>query len=342
MAGGLTIVADRAMNALVIRTSRQVFESLKPTIQQLDIMPLQVLIEVMIAEVSLDKKTEYGLEYFFQEQKDHLGIEGARGSIKGEFTLDSLGVKRETQAEPLGVIYGIMKPNQASLAIKALASMADVNILSTPTVLTSNNKEAKILVGQEVPFESSRRTLEGGVIDVTVEFRDVGIELDIKPHINNERFVSLWVKQSVNDLTQTVLFNANVITKREVETSVVVRDTESVIIGGLMTHDKTIAESGIPFLKDIPILGYLFKSHATRILKRELLLVLTPHVVATPEEVRAVTEEQTGKMKMFEEYREEVEEKQELEKEQEVEREQGVEERGEVEPLPEDGAEETP
>ncbi len=298
----LKIVADRATNSLVIRTSRQAFELLKPTIEQLDVMPMQVLIEVMIAEVSLDKKKEYGLQYFFQQQKNHLGIHGATGSLRGEFTVDSLGVKVENRSEPLGVIYGIMKPNQSSLAIKALASVADVDILSTPTILTSNNKEAKILVGQEVPFESSKRTLEGGVIDVTVEFRDVGIELNIKPHINNKRFVSLWVKQSVNDLTQTVLFNANVITKREVETSVVVKDGESVIIGGLMTHDRTVSEMGVPFLKDIPILGYLFKSRSNRMLKRELLLILTPHVVATPEEVRAVTEEQTEKMQMFKEF----------------------------------------
>ncbi len=305
--GGLTIVADRATNSLVIRTSRQVFELLKPTIEMLDIMPLQVLIEVMIAEISLDEKKEYGIEYFFQEQKDHLGIEGATGSLRGEFTVDSLGVLAEPPS-PTGVIYGIMRPNQASMAIKALASVADVNILSTPTVLTANNKEAKILVGQEVPFESSRRTLEGGVIDVTVEFRDVGIELNIKPHINNERFVSLWVKQSVNDLTQTVIFNAQVITKREVETSIVVKDGESVIIGGLMTQDKVVSEVGLPFLKDIPILGYLFKSHTSRLLKRELLLVLTPHVVATPDEVREVTEQQTEKMKMFKEYHDEPEE----------------------------------
>ncbi len=303
---GLTIVADRATNSLVIRTSRQVFELLKPTIEQLDVMPLQVLIEVMIAEVSLDERKEYGIEYFFREQKDHLGIRGATGSFRGEFTVDSLGVLAEPPS-PTGAIYGIMKPNQASLAFKALSSVADVNILSTPTVLTANNKEAKILVGQEVPFESSRRTLEGGVIDVTVEFRDVGIELNIKPHINNERFVSLWVKQSVNDLTQTVIFSANVITKREVETSVVVKDNESVIIGGLMTRDKSVSEAGIPFLKDIPLLGYLFKSHRSSILKRELLLILTPRVLATPEEVRAVTDEQKEKMKLFQKYQEEEE-----------------------------------
>ncbi len=297
-ASGLTIVADRSTNSLVIRTSRQVFELLKPTIEKLDSVPLQVLIEVMIAEVSLDKQTDYGLEYFFRQNKDHLGITGARGSVTGNFTADSLGVLREVK-EPLGVIYGILRPDQASMALKALSSVADVNILSTPTVLTSNNKEAKIIVGQEVPFESSKRTLEGGVIDVTIEFRDVGIELDIKPHINNERFVSLWMKQSVNDLTQTVLFNANVITKRELETSVVVKDNNSVIVGGLMTHDTTVSEFGVPLLKDIPIVGYLFKSHKRRILKRELLLILTPHVVATPEEVLRVTEEQTEKMEMF-------------------------------------------
>jgi general secretion pathway protein D len=304
-AAGLTIVADRGTNSLVIRTSKQVFELLKPTIEQLDMMPLQVLIEVMIAEVALDKKKEYGIEYFFNEQKDHMGIGGATGSFRGEFTVDSLGVLAEPPS-PTGAIYGIMKPNQAALAVKALASVADVNILSTPTILTANNREAKILVGQEVPFESSRRTLEGGVIDVTVEFRDVGIELNIKPHINNERFVSLWVKQKVNDLTQTVIFSANVVTKREVETSVVCKDGESVIIGGLMSQGKTVSEVGIPILKDIPLLGYLFKSQTTNILKRELILILTPHVVASTQEIRDVTEKQTNKMELFKEFKEEL------------------------------------
>ncbi len=295
MIGELNIVADRATNSLVIRTTPANYEILKETIDKLDIMPKQVLIEVLIAEISLDRRTEWGLDFLFLD-RDHLGQDGVTATVEGQF-----GLGKVAADETPGLRYGILQQGKVQSTLRALASQTDMDVLSTPNILTSDNKQARIIVGEEVPFVSSTRTLEGGVIDETVEFRDVGIEMTVTPHINNERFVTLDLYQTVNNLTSTVIFDAQVITKREAETSVVVKDRETVVIGGLITEDKTVSESGIPWLKDIPILGYLFKRHSTVNLKRELIILLTPYVIENEEESRQVTEQQKNKSTLFKE-----------------------------------------
>lgn len=295
MIGELNIVSDRATNALVIRTTGPNYDILKETIEKLDIMPKQVLIEVLIAEISLDERTEWGLDFILQG-RDQFGVNGVSGTVEGQFGPGKLDV----DATP-GIRYGVIQPGRLDATIRALASMTDIDVLSTPNILTSDNKQARILIGQEVPFVSSSRTLEGGVIDETVEFRDVGIELEVTPHINNERFVALDLFQAVNDLTETVIFDANVINKREAQTSVVVKDRETVVIGGLINEDNTINESGVPFLKDIPILGYLFKRYTTIKAKNELIILVTPYVIENLEDARSITDQQTHKARLFKE-----------------------------------------
>jgi len=293
MIGELNIVADRATNSLVIRTTQTNYEVLKETIDKLDVMPKQVLIEVLIAEISLDATTEWGLDFLFWD-RDHLDQTGVTATVEGQFGLGRVDVDQTP-----GLRYGIMQQGRVQSTLRALASETNIDVLSTPNILTSDNKQARILIGQEVPFVSSTRTLEGGVIDETVEFRDVGIEMRVTPHINNQRFVALDLYQSVNGLTETVIFDAQVITKREAETSVVVKDRETVVIGGLMTENKMMLESGIPFLKDIPLLGYLFKRRTTSKGKTELIILLTPYVIENVEDSRQVTEQQRQKNPMF-------------------------------------------
>jgi len=293
MIGELNIVADRATNSLVIRTTQPNYDVLKETIEKLDVMPKQVLIEVLIAEISLDRTTEWGLDFLFWG-RDHLDQTGVTGTVEGQFGLGRVDVDQTP-----GLRYGILKQGRVQSTLRALASETDMEVLSTPNILTSDNKQARILVGQEVPFVSSTRTLEGGVIDETVEFRDVGIEMIVTPHINNERFVALDLFQSVNGLTETVIFDAQVITKREAETSVVVKDRETVVIGGLITENNVVLESGIPFLKDIPLLGYLFKRQTTSKGKSELIIMLTPYIIENMDESRQVTEQQKQKSVMF-------------------------------------------
>ena len=293
MIGELNIVADRATNSLVIRTTQPNYDVLKETIEKLDVMPKQVLIEVLIAEISLDRTTEWGLDFLFWD-RDHLDQTGVTGTVEGQFGLGRVDVDQTP-----GLRYGILKQGRVQSTLRALASETDMEVLSTPNILTSDNKQARILVGQEVPFVSSTRTLEGGVIDETVEFRDVGIEMIVTPHINNERFVALDLFQSVNGLTETVIFDAQVITKREAETSVVVKDRETVVIGGLITENNVVLESGIPFLKDIPLLGYLFKRQTTSKGKSELIIMLTPYIIENMDESRQVTEQQKQKSVMF-------------------------------------------
>jgi len=293
MIGELNIVADKATNSLVIRTTLPNYEVLKETINKLDIMPKQVLIEVLIAEITLDETTEWGLDFLFWD-RDHLDQTGISATVEGQFGLGRVDVDQTP-----GLRYGILKQGRVQSTLRALASDTDMDVLSTPNILTSDNKQARIMVGEEVPFVSSTRTLEGGVIDETVEFRDVGIELIVTPHINNERYVTLDLYQSVNGLTETVIFDAQVITKREAETSVVVKDRETVVIGGLITEDNVVLESGIPFLKDIPILGYLFKRQVTSKGKNELIILLTPYVIENIDESREITEQQKKKSTMF-------------------------------------------
>ncbi|MDQ3879766.1 MAG: hypothetical protein M3295_01585 [Chloroflexota bacterium] len=299
LVGATTIVPDPATNSLVIRTQPPNFPVLQETIQALDVRPPQVLLEVLIAEVTLDRATQYGVDWSaFTSQS----IDGNPTEITGRF-----GPQQFSDTALAGVqdfVLRVTSLNNVDVraVLRALASRSNVRVLSTPHVLALNNEKARILVGSEVPFSQSTRTGLDVVVDRIVQFRDVGTQLSIVPTINKDGYVTFRILQEVSGLTtQTVeaALNAPIITVREAETSAIVRNGQTIVIGGLIDESRQRVESGVPILKDIPLLGLLFKNRSVSRSRTELAIFLTPHVVLTDEEARRLLDRERRRLREF-------------------------------------------
>ena len=167
--------------------------------------------------------------------------------------------------------------------LRALSSKSQVKVLSTPEILAVNNREARITVGSKVPFIASTRLGNDVAIDRAVQYQDVGTTLTIIPTINQDDYVSVQILQEVNNLTEQVMaaaFNAPVISTREASTRAIMRDGQTVVIGGLIGESLDYFDSGVPFLKEIPLIGNLFKRKSERRTRNELAIFVTPYIVA--------------------------------------------------------------
>jgi general secretion pathway protein D len=284
--GRVQIVPDARTNALLIRAAPADYETMKGAIQQLDARPMQVMIEVLIAEVRRDKQDAPGLTASLPTQALGLGAATVAGSLTGGAAGDLA-----LQVFNLGGV-------KADVALHSLASSSNVTILSRPVVLAQNNQEARIMVGSERPFVQLFRSLptDAAVRDQVVQYRDVGTQLTIRPTINPDNYVTMSVLQEVSNATAETQFGAPIISTREAKTQLMVKNNQTVVIGGLIDHQRETSSSGIPVLKDIPILGALFRSAAQeRTNVTEMFIFITPHVLKTDDDLDVVTKElQTG------------------------------------------------
>jgi general secretion pathway protein D len=274
--GQTTIVPNAATNSIVIRTAPPNYPLLEETIRTLDVRPPQVLLEVLIAEIQLSKSTQFGInwsligrdvaaQFGFQDFSDS-SLAGAQDFVARAVTLGDVDVR---------------------VLLSALASKSNVRVLSSPHVLAVNNEEARILVGSEVPFNQSTRTGLTEVVDRVIQFRDVGTQLTIVPRISQDGYVTVRILQEVSALTNQTLeaaLNAPIITVREAETSAIVRDGQTIVIGGLIADSWDRVESGVPILKDLPLLGLVFKNSRTLNTRSELAIFITPKVVYSDED----------------------------------------------------------
>jgi general secretion pathway protein D len=297
LVGQTTIVPDQATNSLVIRTAPPNFPVLQETIDQLDVRPAQVLLEVLIAEVELDRATQYGINWQLFTQELVSG-DSTRGITAG------FGAQVFSDSALSGAGFGLRVVSMANVSVraivKALSSRVRVRVLSTPRILALNNEEARILVGSEVPFNQSTRTGLDVIVDQTVQFRKVGTQLTIIPTVNKDGYVTFRVLQEASALTaQTIpsALNAPVITTREAETSAIVKDGNTVIIGGLISETHTVTQSGVPILEDLPLLGGLFRTKGNSRQRNELAIFLTPHVVLNDQQADSLLKGQRDKFR---------------------------------------------
>ncbi len=300
LVGQTMIVPDVATNSLVIRTAPPNYPVLEETIEALDVRPAQVLLEVLITEITLDKATEYGIDWsIFTE-----GVTGEDIDITGR-----LGPQQFSDSALAGVqdfVARVVRLGQVDYraVLRALASRADIRVLSTPHILALNNEEARILVGSEVPFTQSTISPVVGGFDRVIQYRDVGTQLTIIPTINSDGYVTFRILQEVSSLTELTLaaaLGAPIITVREAETSAIVPNGQTIVIGGLIDETRDRVESGVPVLKDIPLLGYLFKSESTRRLRTELAIFVTPYVVFNDEDAADLLERERQRLQQRDE-----------------------------------------
>ena len=277
--GPVQIVPDMRTNSLLIRATAADYATLSQAITQLDTRPLQVLIEVLVAEVRRDRTLNTGVSINVPNQLDRESGAIIGGGLTGASNGDV--VLRVLQ---LGAV-------RADVVLSALSASGEVTVLSRPVVMAQNNEEARILVGTERPFIQISRSLptDGAARDQVVQYREVGTQLTIRPTINPDGYVTLAVLQEVSSATPETQFGAPVISTREAETRLLVKDGHTVVIGGLVDTQRSRGSSGIPYLREIPVIGRLFGSHSMRTDVTELFLFMIPHVLKTDDDVDAAT-----------------------------------------------------
>lgn len=290
LSGDLQIVADEATNSILVRASPADWSVIEESIQALDQRPLQVLIEMLIVEVRRDREIDAGVAF---ETTEPIEVPGGGGSVEG-------GLRTSIQGD-FFVSARQLAGLDLDVALSLLAASGDVRIISRPVILAQNNQESRILIGSERPFIQVFRSLptEGAVRDQIVQYRDIGTSLSIVPTIYADGYVNLSVLQEISTATSEVQFGAPVISTREASAQLFARAGQTVVMGGLIDEQRTTTRTGIPLLKDIPLLGYLFGSTRDRRFKAELFLFLTAHVVESDADVDRLMDAIEGAAEML-------------------------------------------
>jgi general secretion pathway protein D len=279
----IVIAPDEMTNSLLIRATPEDWLVIKQAIEAVDLRPMQVVIEVMIAEVQRNDDLEFGVSG---------NASNARTSTNGTVASGKLGPAPDSSDN---FIMNLSRRGAVdiNIAIKALQTRGTVRVLSLPLVFAQNNKESSLIVGTQRPFIQSYQTglTDNGVQNQVVQYREVGTVLDIVPTINPDGYVNLDVYQEVSSATTEVQFGAPVISTRQASATVFVRDGQTVVVGGLTDRQGQDVRQGIPLLSAIPWLGALFGTTTHISQRTELYLFLTPHIVMTDEDAEHVRQE---------------------------------------------------
>lgn len=279
-------------NTLLLSASPRYFKTLMEMVKELDQPPPQVLIQVLLAEVTLDNTLDLGVDWNYTAEKNgktygvaqDLGVQGAINQFGG-FSVSVTG-------------------GDFNFFLRAMQAQGRMEVLSRPQILASDNVAADINVGQRVPFVTNSRIADNGAVSNTIQYQDVGIILRVTPRINPDGFVRLEVNPEISSIsTSSVQISEGVrmpiINNRSATTTVTVQDGHTIVIGGLITTRDDAREEKVPLLGDIPWVGNVFKT-TTRIKERtELLIILTPYVLRCPEEADAATDEQLDRLNLL-------------------------------------------
>jgi general secretion pathway protein D len=293
------VTADEGTNALIITASAQDFEVIAEIIEKLDIVREQVLVEMLIMEVSEDSLYEIGIDWATLDQ-------AVAGSVR-VFGATGFGLRSGFVSGDLeGLSVGAWKKNGSDLTIgpilHALEKISGVNILSTPHITTSNHQKARIIVGENRPFVMQSRITETDPSTPTViktfEYKDVGITLELTPHVSQGGLVRLEIDSQFTKLVGTVTTPSDTPTtaKREAQTVVAMNSGSTVVIGGLIRDDKVTVEKKVPLVADIPLIGGLFKLQRDQMQKTNLLIFITPYILSSQEDLEQITEKKKQEM----------------------------------------------
>jgi general secretion pathway protein D len=299
------IVADKATNSLIITANKDDYLILEDVIKKLDIVRKMVYIEALLMEVDAGKAYDLGMQWFIGDEeigtRDGKKIAAFAGSTPSQNFFPSVDTSTGTGVLPTGfslgvlgeaiTIAGIDFPNIGAV-VKAFQGDSDVHLLQTPQLMTIDNEEAEIQIVKNLPFLTRQETTDANLNYSNYEYKDVGVTLNIVPQINQERFVRLKISQE----TAQVVEDESVIglpttLKRVAKTTVSVKDGHTVVIGGLIDQAFNKSNSSVPCLGDIPGLGWLFRATSRNEDKTNLFVFITPHIIETPEEAKAVYEE---------------------------------------------------
>ncbi|MBI3769315.1 MAG: type II secretion system secretin GspD [Deltaproteobacteria bacterium] len=307
------IVADQVSNSIVILATKKDYGDISEVLRKLDVVPRQVLIEVLVAEVDLGDDLKFGIEFSVAQssRKNALGrITGGTPSStttttntagSSIFDLGSAFGLRSTDIVPVpgNGVFGVISDNRNFAAVlNAMAGKNKLKVLSSPHIMTADNHEAHILVGNEVPIITTQSNAIGVQTNNTtnilqnIQYRDTGVIMTVLPQVNSEGLVNMQIRQEVSQIASATTggIASPTFSTRESETTVVVQSGETIVIGGIIDDSVDRSRTGVPFLMDIPVLGRAFRVDTDNVKRTELVVLLTPHVVRDRQESRSATE----------------------------------------------------
>jgi len=303
------IVADARNNALLIYATASEYQIIGAALRKLDIVPLQVLIEATIAEVTLNDALKYGLEWFFNIGDSNLILRTAEPPVSTPTPTPNLILSQFP-----GFSY-LLATSDVKVVLNALSQITDVKVISSPQLMVLDNEPARLQVGDQVPIavrsSVSVTDPEAPVVN-EIEYRDTGVILDIIPRVNASGLVVLDIIQEVSDvvvrpgITVSTTTVTPTIAQRRIASTVAINSGETVALGGLIRDNTTNAVSGIPWVSDIPLLGNLFKTTSESVQRTELLILLTPRVVRDRQDARTVTDELRSRLRALTQLRQRI------------------------------------
>ena len=265
------IVADETTNSLLIRSSARDYRQLLTTISQLDVVPLQVMVNAVIAQITLTEDTRFGVDW---------------SRIANDAVIDPISTTTNTDFSPNlgGLMFtkGFLDGSaRVEATLEAIAVDNDVRLLARPSLTVSNNQEGEIQIGAEVPVEAGQSISAGGLSTTNIQYRPTGIELYITPQINDDGIVNLTIRQVLSSVDSSAagVNNNPVFNNQEISTTVVVRNGENIVLGGLIQTDIERLNTGVPGLNRLPVVGNLFSYQRDSIERRELFIVLRPEII---------------------------------------------------------------
>jgi general secretion pathway protein D len=279
------VVSDEFNNALLVYAPRRDYEKIRDALRRLDVPPTQILIEASILEVTLTDELSYGLQWAFN---NGLGSNGRTGT--GLFNPNSSGGIGPQQP---GFSYTITnRAGEVRAVLNALAQKNLVNVISSPSIMVLDNHNAQIQVGNQQPVQSSTIVTDGGNTTSSIEFKDTGVMLNVLPSVNAGGLVTMDVSQAVTDVGPVdEATGQRSFLQREILSRVSVRSGETVVLGGLIRDNTSQGNLGVPFLKDIPLLGNLFRTQSRTNDRTELVVLITPQSLQNDAQLRAVSDE---------------------------------------------------
>lgn len=289
--GGFSVFADEGLNALVVRAEPSMMQEVETIVSQLDVRRAQVLIEAAIVEISDELGQDLGVQVALGDESGETSpIVGSNFDNVGRSIGDVIGaILSDDLIAPAtgGLTFGAGQRDEDGITwgilLQALSTSTAANLLSTPSIITLDNQESEIIVGQNVPFRTGQTTNTSAGLNnpfTTIERRDIGLTLKVTPSISADGLVRLVVEQSTENVAESIEAASDIITnKREIKTTVLADDGETIVLGGLITEDFRINRSKVPLLGDIPYLGRLFSSESETRIKRNLLVFLRPTIM---------------------------------------------------------------
>lgn len=289
------LIADELNNSIVIMATAAEYKIVEAALQRMDIVPLQVLIEASIVEVTLTDDLRYGVEWFFKNNN----IQGDKTGI-GTLDLGAAGIA----AKVPGFSYALVDTlGDVRAVLNLLAEKSDLNVLSSPSLTVLDNRTAEIRVGNQVPVRTETAVTEGGVTVESIQFKDTGVLLSVTPGVNTGGLVTMDVKQEVTDVGSIdAATGQRTFLQRNIQSVVAVQSGHTIVLGGLILENESNAESGVPGLYRIPVLGKLFGQTERTSDRTELLVLITPRVIKNQDDANGITDEFRIRMKNIEKW----------------------------------------